>query len=120
MNDIVPRSTLARQGVQGVISIAGGIGSFILAGITGHPIIGILVGGALTVCGLALSGSKKDRAPGIITTVAGVATLAASIPVISGIFGGLVHGTLIGAGVVLLGVGAWSLFKFIRGLKTRT
>jgi hypothetical protein len=120
MNDIVPRSTLAKQGTHGIISIAGGIGAFILAGLTGHLVLGLIVGGALTVAGIALSGSKKDRGAALVTTVAGVATLASSLPFISRIFGGLVHGVLVGAGIVLVGIGGWSLIKFIRGMKTRT
>jgi hypothetical protein len=118
--DIVPREKLTKQGVQGIVSIAGGVGAFILAGITVHPVIGIIVGGLITIAGLSLSGSKHEKGAGIVTTVVGVATLAATVPFISRIFGGLVHGVLIGAGVVLLGVGAYSVIKFFRGMKSRS
>ncbi|MGA2977713.1 MAG: hypothetical protein ABSF77_20625 [Spirochaetia bacterium] len=120
MSDIVPRQKLTKQGVQGAISIAGGIGAFVLAAITSIPVVGIIVGGIITIAGLALAGSKHERGAGVITTVVGVATLAATVPFINRIFGGLVHGVLIFGGIVLVGVGAYSLFKFFRGLKTRT
>jgi len=118
--DIVPREKVTKQGVQGVVSIVGAVGAFILAGVTMHPVIGILIGGVITIAGLALSGSKHEKGAGVVTTVVGVATLAATVPFVSRIFGGLVHGVLIGAGFVLLGVGAYSLIRFFRGLKSRS
>jgi hypothetical protein len=120
MSDIVPREKLTKQATQGVVSVAGGIGAFVLAGITAHPLLGIIVGGVITIAGLALSGSKHERGSGVVTTVVGVATLAASVPLLSRVFGGLVHGVLIAGGIILVGVGAYSLFKFFRGMKSRT
>ncbi len=116
MSDIVPREKLTKHATQGVISVAGGIGAFVLAGITAVHWIGIIVGGLITVAGLAMSGSKHDRALGVVTAVVGAATLVASL----GVFGGLVHGLFVGAGIVLVGVGVYSLVKFFRGMKTRT
>jgi hypothetical protein len=119
MSDIVPREKLTKQATQGVISVAGGVGAFILAGITVHPVLGIIVGGLITFAGLALAGSKHDRGPGVITTVVGAATLAAAIPFLSRLFGPLVHGVLVGAGIILVGVGVYSLVRFFRGMKSR-
>jgi hypothetical protein len=116
MSDIVPREKLTKQATQGVVSVAGGIGAFVLAGITVHPVLGIIVGAVITIAGLALSGSKHDRGPGVITTIVGAATLVASF----GLFGGLVHGVLIGGGVILVGLGVYSLVRFFRGMKSRT
>jgi hypothetical protein len=120
MSDIVPREKLTKQATQGVVSVAGGIGAFVLAGITAHPVLGIIVGAFITIAGLALSGSKHDRGPGVITTVVGAATLAASIPILGGLFGGLVHGVLVGGGIILVGLGVYSLVRFFRGMKART
>ncbi len=119
MSDVVPRSKVAKQGVQGIVSLAGGVGAFILAGITGG-FLGIIIGGVVTVAGVLLSGSKHERGAGIITTVVGAATLVASLPVLHSIFGWLVHGVMVGAGIILVGLGGWSLFKFFRGLKSRS
>jgi hypothetical protein len=114
MSDVVPRSKVSKQGVQGVVSLAGGVGALVLASIGGLP--GIIIGGVITVAGVLLSGSKHERGAGIITAVVGAATVVASI----GIFGGLVHGLMYGAGIILVGLGGWSLFKFFRGLKSRS
>jgi hypothetical protein len=112
--DIVPREKLTKQGVTGLVSVAGGVGALVL-NVIDKGVVGMIVGGAITVAGLLLSGSRHERTAGVVTTVVGAATLAASV----GILGGLVHGVLVAGGIVLLGVGAYSLFRFVRGLKTR-
>ena len=120
MSEIVPRERLTKQAMQGVISVAGGIGAFVLASLTAIHWIGIVVGGLIAVAGLAMSGSKHDRALGVVTTIVGAATLAASLPFLTRLFGGLVHGLFVGAGIVLVGLGVYSLVKFFRGMRTRT
>jgi hypothetical protein len=115
MSDIVPRSKVSKQGVQGVVSLAGGIGAFVLAAIS-NGFLGIIIGGVVTVAGLLLSSSKHERGVGVVITVVGAVTVAASF----GIFGWLVHGLMYGAGAILVGLGGWSLFKFFRGLKSRS
>jgi hypothetical protein len=116
MSDIVPRSQVSRSGVQGVVSIAGGVAAFVLAAVSSVPWLGFVVGAVIAVAGFALSRGKKDRVAGVIIGVVGVATLAVSLP----LFGGLAHTLLIGAGVVLVGIGGWSLLKFFRGMKSRS
>ena len=115
MNDIVPRDKLTKQALQGVFAVAGGVGSLVLSGLGTAG--GIVIGGVLTVVGLAFAGSKHERTAGVVTTVVGAATL------LSGILPGLrhlVHGFEVGTGIILLGVGAYSLIKFFRGLKSRS
>jgi hypothetical protein len=116
MSDIVPRSQLSGQAVRGVVAVAGGVGALILAGIGGIP--GIIVGGALAVVGFALSGSKTERTLGIVTAVLGGAVLVSSLPFLHGL-GSFFHWIMRAAGVVLIGVGGFSLFKFISGLRKR-
>jgi len=113
--DIVPREKLTKQGITGLVSVAGGIGALIL-NVIDRGIPGLIVGGVITVAGLLLAGSKHERTAGVVTTVVGVGSLAASI----GILGGLVHGVLVAGGIVLLGVGVYSLLRFFRGLKSRS
>ncbi len=112
MSDIVPRSSLTRTGVKGVSALAGGVGLLILNAL--HPLAAIIVGGVLTVGGLAFTtGTKKDKTAGIVTMGAGILTgLAGLIP-------GL-HFLLFLPGIGLLGAGIYSLVKFLRGMKTRT
>jgi len=116
--EIVPREKVTKHGVQGVISTAGGIVSFVLAGITTGAFhwFGVIVGVVIGVAGLALSSSKHDRTLGVATTVVGAAVTVASI----GLLRGLVHGVLVAGGVVLVGIGVYSLVKFFRGLKSRS
>jgi len=113
MSDLVPRNELAGQAVKGIGAVAGGLALLILAG---GGLFGILAGGVLTIVGLALSGSQKDRTAGIVTAVVGIATLA------TGIFGGRFLGfswLMRVAGIVLLGAGGFGLVKFFRGMKKR-
>jgi len=118
MSDIVPRNELAGQGARGIIAIAGGVGAIILAGIGGWA--GIIVGGILAVLGLALAGPRKDRLGGIVVAVAGAAVLVSSLPILSSVLGGVLDWIMRAAGIVLIGVGGFSLFKFISGLRKRT
>jgi len=111
MSDIVPRSQVSKSGVKAVGAIAGGVGLLVLAGF--HGLLGIVAGGVITVVGLALSGSKSDRTAGVVTTVAGIATLAtALIPSLRFL--------MVIPGIGLLGAGIWSVVKFFRGLKSRS
>lgn len=111
-SEIVPREKVTKSGVQGVVSVAGGLGSIILAAVTAHPVLGVIVGAVIGLAGVALSSSKHDRTLGVATTVVGVAAVFASLFRAGGI--------LVAGGVILLGIGAYSLFKFFRGLKSRS
>jgi hypothetical protein len=110
--EIVPREKVTKHGLQGVVSVAGGVGSIILAAITAHWLPGVIVGGIIGLAGLALSSSKHDRTLGVATTVVGGVAVFASIFHLGGI--------LVTGGIVLLGIGVYSLVKFFRGLKSRS
>ena len=113
MSDLVPRNRLAAQATKGIGAIVGGA---VLLFLASNGIFGIIAGGLLTVAGLALSGSKKERTIGIVTAAVGIATLAA------GIFGGRFfpfQWLMRAAGIVLLGAGAFGLVRFFRDLKKR-
>jgi hypothetical protein len=109
----VSRTTLARQGVQGVVFAAGGI---ILMLAARGGVFGIVVGALATIAGLALSGSKPDRTAAVIALVAGLGTLLA------GIFSGSLAWLLWimrAAGLALAGVGGYWVWKFIANLRKR-
>jgi hypothetical protein len=112
MSDIVPRNQVAKSGVKGVGALAGGVGLVILSSISAIPVIGAVAGGILAIAGFALSGSKSDRTAGVVTAVAGVVTVAASL--IPGL-----RWLIWLPGLGLIGAGVWSLVKFIRGMKSR-
>ena len=114
MSDIVPRNQVTKSGVKGVGAVAGGAGLLVLAAVTSIGLLaGLVAGGVITVVGLALSGSKSDRASGIVTTVAGVVTMAAAL--IPGL-----RWLMWIPGIGLLGAGIYSLVKAFRGMKSRT
>ncbi len=120
MSDLVPRDRLTGQGVRGVVAVAGGIGILALAGIGGIP--GIIVGGVLAVIGLAFSGSRPERNAGLVIAAVGAAVLVTSVFSLLGLHGpisGLFHWLMRAAGLILLGVGGLSLYRFISGLRKR-
>jgi hypothetical protein len=113
MSEIEPRSQVSRSGMKGVGAVAGGAGLLVLAGISAIPLIGIIGGAVIAVVGLALMTSRSDRTAGIVTAVAGAATL----------LGALIPGLRLLIwlpGVGLLGVGIYSLVRFFRGVKSRS
>jgi hypothetical protein len=120
MNDIVPSRTLARQGVAAVAGIGGGLALLILNAI---PVVNIVAGGAIALLGFgALSShAPEDKRGGAVAAAAGGLTVLShldKVPLI-GAFSGLAA-SLVNLGIVgLLGMGAWSAYKFIKGLKTR-
>ena len=110
MNDIVPRETLSKQGVAGFTTVVGGVGLLVMAA---SGVLGFVIGGLLTVAGLAFALRKDDRRPGLVVAGAGVlGILSAAI----GGFPGIVLG-LAGAG--LIAYGGLSIYRFFRGLKSR-
>ncbi|HET6485110.1 MAG TPA: hypothetical protein VFH83_01750 [Spirochaetia bacterium] len=119
MSDIVPRNTVSKQGVHGVVGVAGGIGTIILAGL--NPVLGIVVGGVMGVIGLAFArGTKSERVGGIITAALGAGTVLSGLGHLlrhggSGLFSGLMYG----AGILLVGYGGVSLYRFFRNLRKR-
>lgn len=113
MSDIVPRGTLARQGVQGVVFLVGGL---ILVVVANGGLFGIVAGALAAAVGLALTGSRQDRGAGMIATIAGVVVLAA------GIFGrqlGWLLWPLRIAGLAIAGVGVYWIVKFVVNLRKR-
>ena len=113
MSDIVPRSTLARQGVQGVVFAAGGI---VLMAAARGGVFGIVVGALAAIAGLALTGSKTDRNAGLLAMAVGLVTLLA------GVFSGGLAWLLWlmrAAGLALAGLGGYWIWKFIANLRKR-
>jgi glucose dehydrogenase len=119
MSDIVPRSQLTKQGTYGVLATGGGVALLVLAG---GSLFGIIAGGVLFVVGLALSGSKSDRALGIVTAVVGGVALATGllghIPVLSW-FVRAADFIMRATGIVLIGTGIYSLVRFFGNLRKR-
>lgn len=110
MNVIVPRETLSKQGVAGFTAVAGGVGLLVMAA---SGVLGFVIGGVLTVAGLAVGLRREDRRPGLVIAGAGV------LGILSAAIGGF-PGVILGlAGAGLIAYGGLSIYRFIRGLKSR-
>ena len=89
-----------------------------VAGFGALSVPGLVVGGAVTILGLANAGAgeyRADRVGGLLTAAAGALTVAASLPVVGGVASTLMW--LGGLGFV--GFGIVSAAGFLRGLRTR-
>ncbi len=115
MNEIVPTSVLAKQGVSAIAGIAGGVGLLVLGGLP--SIFGIVAGAVVGLIGFGALASPDaaDKRAGVIVAAAGGLTVLAKI----GLFAGLANTFLGIATVGLLGMGVWNGVKFMMGLKSR-
>jgi len=111
MGDIVPRKEIERDGIRGFGGLAAGAGLLLLSLL--GPVVGLVVGGALTAVGLGLAASRRDRVAGGVAAAAGILTVLSK-----GLgFGG---GLLVISGLGLLAFGGYSLYNFFRKLKARS
>jgi hypothetical protein len=113
MSDIVPRNEVTKSGVKGVGAVAGGTTLLVLSAVSHIPVIGIIAGAVLAVVGFSLTSSRSDRTAGVVTAVAGIVTAAAAL--IPGL-----RWLIWVPGVGLIGAGVYMLFKFFRGVKSRS
>ena len=112
----VDPTELRNQGTRGVISTGAGVALWIVNGLLHIPYLGVILGGVLAVLGLlGLFGrSGTDRTTGVILMAAGGAGLASIIlPGLSSFLFGA-------GGLALVGFGLFNLFKFLKGLKSRS
>jgi hypothetical protein len=126
MNDIEPiepygsTKTLAKQGVAAVGMIAGGFFLFIIEALARFRVVGLVMGAAAGIVGIAalLSKDPDDKKPGLIITTAGILVILSKtgIPILRSL-----APTLLNIGAVgLLVMGIWKGIKFLKGLKSRS
>ena len=118
MSDSYPTETseLRKEGTRGVIATGAGVGLWIVNGLLHVPYLGAVIGGALAILGLLglLARNRTDKTTGVVMIAAGGAGLASIIlPGLSSFLFGI-------GGLALVGFGAFNLFKFVRGLKSRS
>ena len=99
--------------MKGFGALAGGASLLVLSAISSIPVIGVIAGAVLAVIGFSLTTSRSDRTAGVITAVAGVVTAAAAL------IPGLRFLVWL-PGIGLIGAGVYLLFKFFRGMKSRS
>jgi hypothetical protein len=117
--DTQSRNSLSKTGVSAVFQLAGGV---LLAVLGALPLLlSTIVGGALTLVGLAGVSSRdnEDKKIGIVLTLAGVATVLSRHGVlrILKVAGGLV---LNAGAFALIGLGLFNAIRFIVGVKKRS
>ena len=117
MSDYYPANPddLRKQGTKGVMAAAGGVGLWVVSGLLNIPVLGWIIAGGLVVLGVTgvFGKTKTDKPPGGLMMAAGAAGIAALV------LPGLTHFLLGAGGLALVAFGAWNIFKFVRGLKTR-
>ncbi|MFP4114312.1 MAG: hypothetical protein ACOC2Y_03065 [Spirochaetota bacterium] len=110
--EIVPTKTLVRQGTTGIGGVVGG-GALLLLGALGGP-WAFIIGGIVTLAGAGIAtASKEDRLAG------GVLAGAGALTILSGLGLGIGGGLLTLGGIGLIAVGGVSLYRFIKGLRSR-
>ncbi len=117
MSDNYPMdpTDLRKQGTKGVMAAAGGVGLWVVNGLLSIPVVGWVIGGGLVFLGITgiLGKTKTDKTAGTLMMAAGAAGLAALL------LPKLTHGLLWTGGLALIAYGAWNIYKFVKGLKSR-
>ncbi len=117
MSDYYPAdpNDLRKQGTKGVMAAAGGVGLWVVGALLNIPVLGWIIAGGLVVLGVSglVGKTKTDRTTGGLMMAAGAAGLAALV------LPGLTHFLLGAGGFALVAYGAWNIFKFVKGLKSR-
>jgi hypothetical protein len=111
----VDPSEIRARGTKGVMAAIGGIGLLGVNALISIPVIGWVIGGGLVLVGISglFGKTKTDKTTGGLMIGAGAVGLAALL------LPGLTHGLLGLGGFALLAFGAWNIFKFVRGLRSR-
>lgn len=119
MNDVTPQSPreIRRAGVTGVASLAGGFALMVLNSMaTGF--FGLIIGAVVAGAGYFLSrkSDATDRTTGMMAMAAGALAMISVIPFL----GGIAHFILGFAGLGLVIMGGINVYKFFKGLKSRS
>lgn len=113
MNEVVPRKQLEQNAMTGIGGVGGGIALLALSSIiTGSTVIGLIVAAGLAAGGYAMTKSEDDRTAGRVTLAIGAVTGVAALT-------GIGTGLLSLAGFGLVGLGGWSIYKFVKGIRSR-
>ena len=113
MNEMVPRKELERNAMTGIGGIGGGLAILAVTSVvTGSPIIGLLVAGGMAAGGYGMTRSAEDRTAGKVLMGVGALTAVSAVT-------GVGSGIFSLAGIGLIGWGGYSIYKFLKGMKSR-
>jgi hypothetical protein len=113
------RSALSKLGVGAVFRLAGGAALAVMGALP--PFIAAIAGGAVAVLGLVglSSRDKDDKKIGTALVLGGAATVLSRFGVIP-LVKSISWTALRFGSVALIGLGVWSLVRFVIGLKKRS
>jgi hypothetical protein len=116
MGELVSRNEMSKQLINGVGGVGAGIGLLIVNGF--HPLVLLVGAGICGAVGLGMLASKSEKKAGAAMLGAGVlAGGAAALALLSFVGLGFLPWL---AGIGLIGLGGFSIFKFFSNLKKRT
>lgn len=112
----VDSGEVRKHGMRGVVSTGAGIGLILFNSLLHIPVLGMVLGGVLIALGVMglIGKNRTDKTTGTVLIAAGGLGLA------SFLLKGLTGFILGAAGLGLIGFGVFSLFKFAKGLKSRS
>jgi hypothetical protein len=115
MQELATRSEMSKSLINGVGGVGGGIALLIVAGLATSSWVFWVAAGICAVAGVGMILSKKQKKAGIV--MAGTAVVVGIAGLLTIALGPWVAGL---AGIGLIALGGFSLYKFFRDLKKRT
>jgi hypothetical protein len=116
MGEIVPRSEMTKSLMNGVGGVGAGVGLLIVAGLVNSPVIWVAAG-VCGVIGIGMVISKKQKKAGVV--MLGAAAVVGGAGLITALLGAVVPWLVPIAGIGLIALGGYSIFKFFANLKSR-
>ena len=116
MGELATRSEMTKSLMNGVGGVGAGIGLLIIAGIASSPVLWIAAG-VCAVIGLGMVLTKRQKKAGAV--MIGAAAVVGAAGLVTALLGAVVPWLVPVAGIGLIALGGFSLFKFFSNLKNR-
>ena len=113
MGELATRSEMSKQLMNGVGGVGAGVGLLIVSALASSPVLWVAAG-ICGVIGIGMILSKTQKKAGV--AMVGAAALVGVAGLASAVLGWLVPV----AGIGLIGLGIFSLYKYFKNMKKRT